>query len=49
MRFGGTGVAVCGWVETQCDGLHVLVSGVEGVAQVHEKCVAAPPEAILDV
>jgi hypothetical protein len=27
----------------------VLVSRVEGVAQIHEECVAAPPEAVLDI
>ena len=35
-------------VETQCDGCRVLVRRVECVAQVHEKRVAAPAEAILD-
>ena len=37
------------WVEAQHDGLCVLISSEEGVAQVHEECVTSPPEAILDV
>ena len=40
---------VIGRVEAEGDSLGVLVSRVEGVAQVHEECVAAPPEAVLDI
>ena len=49
MGFEGAGIAACRRVEAKCKGLRVLIRGVESVAQVHEKCVAAPPEAILDV
>jgi hypothetical protein len=49
MWFEGTGVAPIGRVKAECDGLSVLVGHVEGVAQIHEEPVAAPPEAALDV
>ena len=38
-----------GRVKSQCDGIGVLVCFVEHVAQVHQKGVAAPTEAVLDV
>ena len=41
--------AAVGRVEAEGDGFGVLVRRVEGVAQVHEECVAAPPEAVLDI
>ncbi len=36
-------------VEAECDGLCVLVCRVEGVAQIHEERVSAPPEVVFDV
>ena len=44
----GSGYVSRWWVKTQRDGCHVLVRRIECVAQVHEKRVAAPAEAILD-
>ncbi len=41
--------AAVGRVEAEGDGFGVLIRRVEGVAQVHEECVAAPPEAVLDI
>ncbi len=38
-----------GRVKAEGGGFGVLVSHVEGVAQVHEEHVAAPPEAVLDI
>ena len=49
MGFQGLGGAVIGRIEAKCDGFGVLVSRVEDVAQIHEECVAAPPEAVLDI
>ena len=41
---------VAGWrVKPERDHLVTLRGSVEGVAEVHEKCVAAPLEAVLDV
>jgi hypothetical protein len=47
--FEGLGEAPTWWVKAECGGLNVLVCCVEGVAQVHEECVAVLLEAILDV
>ena len=41
--------AAIGQVEAEGDGFGMLVSHVEGVAQVHEECVTAPQEAVLDI
>ena len=38
-----------GRVESQCDGIGVLVCFAERVVQVHQKGVAAPTKAVLDV
>jgi hypothetical protein len=42
------GDAAIGRVKAECDSFGVSVSHVDGVVQVHEECVAAPPEAVLD-
>ena len=44
----GTGDVTGRRVEAQGDGRCVLVSRIECVAQLHQECVAAPVEAILD-
>ncbi len=49
MGFQRPGDAAIGRVEAECDSFGVLVSHVEGVAQVHEECVTAPPEVVLDI
>ena len=49
MWFQRLGRAAAGQIEAKCDSFCVLVYCVEGVAQVHEECVAAPPEAVLDI
>jgi hypothetical protein len=49
MGFQRPGNAAIGRVEAECDSLGVLVSRVEGVAQVHEECVVVPLEAVLDI
>lgn len=49
MGFEWPGTPPCGWIESEGDGLCVLVSRVEGIAKVHEEGVAAPPEAVFDV
>ncbi len=36
-------------MEVKCEGCSVGAGGVESVSEVHEECVAAPSEAILDV
>ena len=41
--------AAVGQIEAEGDGFGVLICHVEGVAQVHEECVAAPQEAVLDI
>jgi hypothetical protein len=43
------GDAAVGWIEAECDSLCVLVRRVEGVVQIHEERVAAPPEVVFDV
>ena len=49
MWFERTSDIAVGRIEAEGDGLSVLICRVEGVAQVHEECVAAPPKAVLDV
>ena len=49
MGFQRPGGAAVGWIEAKCDSFCVLVRHVEGVAQIHEECVAAPPQAVFDV
>ncbi len=49
MGFEWPGTPPCGWIESEGDGLCVLVSRVEGIAKVHEEGVATPTEAVLDV
>ena len=49
MRFERSRELPDGRVESQCDGIGVLVCCVERVAQVHQKGVAAPTEAVLDI
>ena len=49
MGFQRRGDAAIGRVEAKCDSFGVLVSRVEGFVQVHEECVAAPQEAVLDI
>jgi hypothetical protein len=41
--------ATVGQIEAKGDGFGVLICRVEGVAQVHEECAAAPPEVVLDI
>ena len=41
--------AAVGRVKAEGDGFGVLISRVEGVAQVHEECVAAPLEVVHDI
>ena len=48
VQFQWAGVAVVWWIESKCDRVGVLRGCVEGVAEVHKECVAAPPEPILD-
>ena len=36
-------------VKPECDFFGVLQGCVEGVAEVHEECIAAPPKTVLDV
>jgi hypothetical protein len=38
--------AAIGRVEAEGDGFGMLVGRIEGVVQVHEECVAVPPEAV---
>jgi hypothetical protein len=38
-----------GRIEAESDRLGVLICRIEGVAQVHEEGVAAPPKAVFDV
>ena len=50
MWYEQTSFAVGRRVKPECDRFGVLqVGSVEGVAEVHEECVAAPPEVVLDV
>jgi hypothetical protein len=43
------GNAAVGRIKAKCDSFCVLVRRVEGVPQIHEESVAAPPEAVFDV
>ena len=47
MRFERSRELPDGRVEFQCDGIGVLVCCVERVAQIHQKGVAVPTEAVL--
>ena len=49
MRFERSCEPPDGWFESQDDGIGVLFCCVERVAQVHQKGVAAPTEAVLDI
>ena len=49
MGFQRPGNAAVGWIEAECNSLCVLVRHVEGVAQIHEERVIAPPEVVFDV
>ena len=49
MWFEQTSFVVRQRVKPERDRLGVLRGSVEGVAEVHEECVAAPLEAVLDV
>ena len=49
MRFGRTSCVV-GWrVKSKHDCFGVLRGCVEGIAEVHEECIAAPPEMVFDI
>ena len=36
-------------VQSECDHFGMLQGGVEGIAEVHEECIVAPPEEVLDI
>ena len=36
-------------VESERDRIGVLQGCVEGITEVHEECIAAPPESVLDI
>ena len=47
--FERTGDNAVGRIEAEGDCLSVLICRVEGVAQVHEEGVAAPPKSVFDI
>ena len=49
VRFEGSGVPPCEWIESEGDGLRVLVGRVECIVKIHEEGVALPTEAVFDV
>lgn len=49
VRFEGSGVLPCWGIESEGNGLRVLVGRVECVAEIHEEGIASPTEAVFDV
>ena len=49
VQFEGSGVLPCWGIESEGDGLRVLVGRVECVAEIHEEGIASPTEAVFDV
>ena len=48
VQFERAGVILVWWIESKRDRAGVLRGRVEGVAEVHEECITAPPKPILD-
>ena len=48
VQFERAGIIFVWWIETKRDRVCVLRGRVEGVAEVHKECFAAPPEPVLD-
>ncbi len=48
MQFERAGIIFVGWIEPKRDRVGVLRGRVEGIAEVHEECIGAPPKPILD-
>ena len=49
VRFEGSGAPSCRGIESEGDGLRVLIGRVECVAEIHEEGIALPTEAVFDV
>ena len=48
VQFERAGIILVWWIEPKRDRVCVLRGRVEGVAEVHKECVAAPPKPVLD-
>ena len=48
VQFERAGIVLVWWIEPERDRVCVLRGRVEGVAEVHKECVAAPPEPVLN-
>ena len=48
VQFERAGIILVWWIEPKRDRVGVLRGHVEGVAEVHKECVAAPPKPVLD-
>ena len=48
VQFERAGIILVWWIEPKRDCVGVLRGRVEGVAEVHKECVAAPPKPVLD-
>ena len=48
VQFERAGIVLARWIEPKRDRVRVLRGRVEGVAEVHKECVAAPPKPVLD-